>query len=125
MKSISIKITVFFVLMLLGIQTNHELFYYMLFYINRNVLAETVCEKKTETCKACCYLNKQIQKEAEQETPLLPGKEKKTNELKIQEYFPSIFSNNAQTYNKYELTPPGQQFSQSLFASSIFHPPKV
>ena len=40
--------------------------YYGVFKLNQTILAETVCEKKTEGCNACCYLNKKLDKESDE-----------------------------------------------------------
>lgn len=113
-------------LILLGLQTNYTLFYELVFKLNQDVLAETVCEKKTETCNACCYLDKQIQKESEPENnPALPEKERKNTEIKIQEYIISGFEikdNNSIPYfqlftEKFNLQNPSGR--------SLDHPPEI
>ena len=109
---------------ILGLQTNFELSYYILFYLNREALTEAVCEKKTETCKACCYLSKQIEKETEESSPMIPEKEKKNTEIKIQEYFPSNFGYKHASYKKLKNITTDQLFLTSNFQCSIFHPPK-
>ncbi|HMT12850.1 MAG TPA: hypothetical protein PKA39_14660 [Ignavibacteria bacterium] len=125
MKNILLKFTVFLILFILGLQTNFELSYYLLFYLNREALTEAVCEKKTETCKACCYLNKQIEKETEENSPMIPEKEKKSTEIKIQEYFPANFGYKNTSYKKLKNIITDQLFLTSNFKGSIFHPPKA
>ena len=45
------------------LNTNYVLMYYGVFKLNQTILTESVCEKKTEGCNACCYLNKKIEQE--------------------------------------------------------------
>lgn len=125
LKNILLKFTVFLILFILGLQTNFELSYYLLFYLNREALTEAVCEKKTETCKACCYLNKQIEKETEQSSPMVPEKEKKNTEIKIQEYFPAHFGYENKNYRKLRDVVTNQLILTSNFKGNIFHPPKA
>lgn len=125
LNKILLKFTVFLVLFILGLQTNFELSYYLLFYLNREALTEAVCEKKTETCKACCYLNKQIEKETEESSPMVPEREKKSNEIKIQEYFPSHYAYENGTRPKQLNVISAQTILTSGYKGSIFHPPKV
>ena len=124
MRSIFIKVIVLVVLLILGLQTNYQLFYYILFSINQKALTETVCEKKSKTCNACCYLNKQIQEEKETEIPALPEKQKKNTEIKVQEYFISthkIINNYCKEKNS-RLN--YHAILTSNFTDDIYHPPE-
>lgn len=47
------------------LNTNYVLMYYGVFKLNQSVLSESVCEKKTAGCNACCYLNKKIEQESD------------------------------------------------------------
>ena len=123
LRSVFIKVTVFNILLILGLQTNYHVFYYMLFTLNREALTEAVCEKKTETCKACCYLNKQVQDETEKSDPLPPQKDKK-NEIKIMEYLTHMNKDNKGpfvTELKYSLSSTSYT---NQFSSGIFRPPR-
>jgi len=123
LRSVLLKVTVFIVLLILGLQTNYQVFYYLLFSMNREALTEAVCEKKAVTCKACCYLNKQIQKETEK-SDSLPAKKDKKNEIKIMEYLTHQNKDNTDVtasvvnyiHNSISYT--------SSFSSGIFHPPR-
>ncbi len=53
-----------FLLLSFFFNTNYVLMYYGVFSLNQKILAETVCEKKTEGCKGCCYLKKKIEQES-------------------------------------------------------------
>jgi len=95
----------------------------MLFTLNREALTEAVCEKKTETCKACCYLNKQVQEEAEKSDSFPPQKDKK-NEIKIMEYL-----THQNKDNKGPIVSDLEYLLSSIsytnqFSSGIFRPPR-
>lgn len=125
LSKIITKLTIVSLLLVMGLLTNYELFYYMLFTLNRDALTAEFCEKKTETCKACCYLDKQLQKETGENYPVLPEKGKKNNELKIQEYFLSAYNHlendtpHISSYIKYH------SYIFTEHQSDIFHPPKI
>lgn len=48
------------------LNANYVILYYGVFKLNQSILAETVCEKKTAGCNACCYLNKKIEQESDE-----------------------------------------------------------
>jgi hypothetical protein len=48
------------------LNANYVVLYYGVFKLNQSILAETVCEKKTAGCNACCYLNKKIEQESDE-----------------------------------------------------------
>lgn len=66
MRSILSKIFTLLVLSLFLLNANYVFLYYGIFKLNQNILAETVCEKKTVDCNACCYLNKKIEQESDE-----------------------------------------------------------
>ena len=124
LRSVFIKVTVLNILLILGLQTNYHVFYYILFTLNREALTEAVCEKKTETCKACCYLNKQVQEESDRSDPLPPQKDKKNNEIKLMEYITHQNKDNigvSASEVKYILN--SISFTNN-FSSGIFRPPR-
>ncbi|MBE2228574.1 MAG: hypothetical protein IAE93_14555 [Ignavibacteria bacterium] len=123
LRSVFIKVIALNILLILGLQTNYHVFYYMLFTLNREALTEAVCEKKTETCKACCYLNKQVQEEAEKSDSFPPQKDKK-NEIKIMEYL-----THQNKDNKGPIVSDLEYLLSSIsytnqFSSGIFRPPR-
>ncbi len=65
MKSKLAKIFTGFMLVIFFLNTNYVLMYYGVFKLNQAILSETVCEKKTAGCNACCYLNKKIEQEGD------------------------------------------------------------
>jgi len=65
-KSILSKIFTLFILTLFMLNANYVILYYGVFKLNQSILAETVCEKKTAGCNACCYLNKKIEQESDE-----------------------------------------------------------
>jgi len=124
LRSVFTKVTVLNILLILGLQTNYHVFYYILFTLNREALTEAVCEKKTETCKACCYLNKQVQEDADRSDPLPPQKDKKNNEIKLMEYITHQNKDNigvTASEMKYILN--SISFTNN-FSSGIFRPPR-
>ncbi len=124
LRSVFVKVTALNILLILGLQTNYHVFYYILFTLNQEALTEAVCEKKTETCKACCYLNKQVQEESDRSDPLPPQKDKKNNEIKLMEYIThqnkDIIGVTASEV-EYILNP--ISFTNN-FSSGIFRPPR-
>lgn len=66
MRCILSKIFTLFILTLFLLNANYVILYYGVFKLNQTILAETVCEKKTAGCNACCYLNKKIEQESDE-----------------------------------------------------------
>jgi len=123
LRSVFIKVIALNILLILGLQTNYHVFYYMLFTLNREALTEAVCEKKTETCKACCYLNKQVQEEAEKSDSFPPQKDKK-NEIKIMEYLTHQNKDNKGPFvSDLEYLLSSISYTNQ-FSSGIFRPPR-
>jgi hypothetical protein len=112
------------ILLVLGLHANHVLFYSVLFKINRQGLEESVCEKKTPTCRACCYLNKQIQEDNPENKQALPQKDKKNNEQNIQEYLVSRTVFNSAKCNLYSTFSLSDSSILFQYSSEIFRPPE-
>ncbi len=118
-------IAVFTVLVALGLNTNFQLFYFVLFFMNQEQLTEEVCEAVKPKCNACCYLEKKMEADPES-SPAAPqsGNQRKAGELKVQEYIvhanpalpPAAILN-----NRYEDLSTNHC---SSFISEIFHPPE-
>ena len=78
------KILTTVLLLTFFLNTNYVLMYYGVFKLNQTILAETVCEKKTEDCKGCCYLKKQIEQQSKDEQSTA---ELLKNKQKLSEFF--------------------------------------
>ena len=85
-------------ILLLGFQTNNLLIYYTLFKINQRNLIQTVCEQKVKDCNACCYLDKKMTEENNEESPAANQKIK--SEQKVSEYVVISFHNNSYSQNR-------------------------
>ena len=71
------------------LNTNYVMLYYGVFKLNQTILAETVCEKKTAGCNACCYLNKKIDQQSDDSKATA---ENVTIKLKLSEFTVNYFS---------------------------------
>lgn len=113
-------------LILLGLQTNYLMVYYMLFNLNRESLIAEVCEKKVAGCNACCYLDKMMNNEGDRAKADPVSKTVTRDNIKISEYIVSILSigsfesNNSLQYKIFTST-----IYNSGYLSSIDHPPKI
>jgi hypothetical protein len=76
-------------LVIFFLNTNYVMLYYGVFKLNQTILAETVCEKKTAGCNACCYLNKKIEQESDDSKATA---ENVTIKLKLSEFTVHYFS---------------------------------
>ncbi len=120
-KSISIAL-----LLLLGLQTNYLMVYYMLFNINREKLIAEVCEKKVAGCNACCYLDKMMNNEGDRAKADPVSKTVTRDNIKISEYIVSMltlgsFENDITVHYKIFTS----NIYNSGYLSSIDHPPKI
>ena len=128
MKKTSLK---FFTVLLIGMmfmQTNYLLVYYGLFQLNRDALADEVCEEVVVDCNACCYLNKQMNEEEQNaNSSAEPVRKNVTRDkINLSDYLLTqidLACASGLDHLKYS------QFSstlyQSLYLNSIDHPPRV
>lgn len=82
------------------LNTNYVLMYYGVFKLNQTILSETVCEKKTAGCNACCYLNKKIEQGSDDSkaTAELVKTKEKLSEFVVK-YFPLPETQNKTSYS--------------------------
>ena len=113
-------------LILLGLQTNYLMVYYMLFNLNRESLIAEVCEKKVAGCNACCYLDKMMNEEGDRAKADPVSKTVTRDNIKISEYIVSILSQGSFENDKsvqYKIFT--SNIYHSGYLSSIDHPPEI
>ena len=120
-KSIAIML-----LVLLGLQTNYLMVYFMLFNLNRDNLIAEVCEKKVDGCNACCYLDKMMNEEGDRAKADPVSKTVTRDNIKISEYIISIISlSSLENDNSLQYKIFTSNIYNSGYLSSIDHPPKI
>lgn len=113
-------------LILLGLQTNYLMVYYMLFNLNRGNLIAEVCEKKVAGCNACCYLDKMMNEEGDKAKADPVSKTVTRDNIKISEYiFAKISLNSLVNGNSLRYKVFTSKIYNSGYLSSIDHPPKI
>lgn len=128
MKKTSLK---FFTVLLIGMmfmQTNYLLVYYGLFQLNRKTLAEEVCEAVVPDCDACCYLDKQMNAEEKNTgSSAEPIRKNVTRDkINLSDYVLTqidLACASGLDYLNYSRFT--ESLYQSLYLSSIDHPPRV
>ncbi len=120
------NILVLTVMTALGLQTNFQLFYYVLFSVNQAELTEEVCEAVKPECNACCYLEKKMDEGNESESlPARDDRSKKGYELKVQEYSVSESDSEVTSVTGSGLFLQDHTSYLNNFHTDIFHPPRI
>jgi hypothetical protein len=111
------------------VQINGVLACYGIFYLNRQAIAEKLCEKKTRNCCGHCFLKKKIAATADDSRPADSSKPFSKSLDELQDMAQGIEQKNRQFWN---VTVSSQKFADctnyTLRAGAlpgIDHPPKV
>lgn len=125
MKLIKNSIAVF-LLILLGLQTNYLMVYFVLFELNKDAIITELCEKSRPGCNACCYLDKKMNEEGDRAKADPVSKNVTRDNIKISEYIVSkILLDKDSGTNFLTYRSLNTDFYSPGYPGTIDHPPRV
>jgi hypothetical protein len=101
---------------------NYILTYYSLYKLNKDYLVSEKCEMVVEDCNACCYLNKKVAEQSEENNT---SENKIITLTKLADYNISDFFNLHVFSQQISYVYVNTVFSNQSYISDIFQPPRA